>query len=354
MKWDELLDAAVAGEASDILISPGSPPVFRIQGTMLPQSAGVMTAEVVDRVLEGLLSATRLAAFRASGDYDFAFTRGGRRFRGSAFSRGGVPGLVLRLLPSRIPTPDELGLPKVLSELVLGPSGLILLTGAAGQGKTTSQAALIRHVNEHQTRHIVTLEDPIEYLHEPIRSVIDQREIGLDTKDFVTGLRHVLRHTPDVILLGEMRDLETTRAALSIAETGHLVLSTVHAHDAVQALVRIIDAFPEDARSAVRTQLSLTVSAIVNQRLIKDVNGKLVLACEVLVNCPAVAAQIREGNFEQIYSTMEVEQRIGMQTLNHSLEGLVKSGRVNQKLADRYVVTRESRRWAPPGGPVAR
>ena len=164
----------------------------------------------------------------------------------------------------------------------------------------------------------------------------------------------MLRHTPDVILLGEMRDLETTRAALSIAETGHLVLSTVHAHDAVQALVRIIDAFPEDARSAVRTQLSLTVSAIVNQRLIKDVNGKLVLACEVLVNCPAVAAQIREGNFEQIYSTMEVEQRIGMQTLNHSLEGLVKSGRVNQKLADRYVVTRESRRWAPPGGSVAR
>lgn len=343
MTWEELIDLAIARGASDVLVSPGSPPVLKIQGTLEAQPAGVMTGELARRIVEGLLTPDGLAAFRATGDHDFGVTLHGRRFRGNAFLRHGEPGLALRLFPAEIPTPDELGLPSILSDLVLAPSGLILVTGAAGQGKSTSQAALIRHLNERQTRHVVTIEDPIEYVHTPIQSVIDQREVGRDTRTFASGLRHVFRQAPDVILVGEMRDPETMDAALSVAETGHLVLSTVHASDAVQALARIVDAYPEPARDAVRTQLSRVVSAVVNQRLVVGVDGKRVLACEVLVNGPAVSAQIREGHFEQIYSTMEIEQRLGMQTLNHALEALVQEGKVHEKLARRYMVARESR-----------
>ncbi len=355
MKWDELLESAIEREAADILLSPGSPPVLRVKGMILPQEdVPPLTGELVGRVIEGLLPQEGIAAFRSNHDHDFAVTLKGRRFRGNAFYRNGEPGLALRLLPAVIPTPDALGLPKVLSELVLQPTGLILFTGAAGQGKSTSQAALLHHLNERQARHVVTIEDPIEYVHTPIRSVIDQREVGRDTRTFTSGLRHVLRQAPDVILIGEMRDLDTMQSALSIAETGHLVLSTVHTNDSVQALVRIIDAFPEGARAQVRTQLSLIVTAIVNQRLLKGVDGELVLACEVLVNTPAVAAQIREGHFEQIYSTMEIEQRVGMQTMNHSLESLVQQGKVDPKLAERYMISRESRRGRPSVAPPAR
>lgn len=344
MKWDELLESAISQEVSDVLLSPGSPPVVRLRGSWLPQPGLPLTGEVVLKVIERIVPPAGLAAFLERRDYDFAADLGGRRFRGNAYFRAGEPGLALRLLPKRIPLPDELGLPKILSDLVLSPTGLILFTGAAGQGKSTSQAALLQHLNEHQARHVVTIEDPIEYVHTPVRCVIDQREVGRDTQSFATGLRHVLRQAPDVMLIGEMRDLETMQSALSIAETGHLVLSTVHTNDAVQALVRIIDAFPQMARETVRTQLSLIVSAIVNQRLIKGVDGKLVLACEVLVNTPAVAAQIREGHFEQIYGTMEIDRRSGMQTLNHSLETLVEAGRLDPQLAERYMIARESHR----------
>jgi len=231
---------------------------------------------------------------------------------------------------------------------MMNPTGLVLFTGAAGQGKSTSQASLIQFINERQARHIVTIEDPIEYVHVPMRSVIDQREIGRDTPSFAGALRHVLRQTPDVIQIGEMRDLDTMQAAMSIAETGHLVLSTVHTHDAVQALVRIIDAFPEGARAMVRVQLSLTMTAIINQRLIRGTRGDLVLACEVLLNTPAVAAQIRDGHFDQIYSSLELDRASGMQTLNSSLEALVKAGRIDGELAARYLVKRESRRPTTP------
>lgn len=344
MKWEELLESAIAQEVSDILLSPGSPPVIRHKSQWLPQPGLALTGEVVLKVIERVVPAGGLDAFRESKDFDFATDLNGRRFRGNAYFRNGEPGLALRLLPAKIPLPDELGLPKVLSELVLRPTGLILFTGAAGQGKSTSQAALIHHLNQHQARHVVTIEDPIEYVHHPERCVIDQREVGRDTLTFAAGLRHVLRQAPDVILIGEMRDLETMQSALSIAETGHLVLSTVHTNDAVQALVRVIDAFPEAARMTVRTQLSLIISAIVNQRLVKGIDGELCLACEVLVNTPAVSAQIRDGHFEQIYSTMEIDRKSGMQTINHSLEDLVTRGKVDPQLAERYMIVRESHR----------
>lgn len=344
MKWDELIDTAIEQRASDVLVSPGSAPTLRVNGMLEAQPTPPLTGEHVRRALESLLSEEAFRAFLASGDHDFAVTLRGRRFRGSAYLRNAEVGFALRLLPAEVPSPEALGLPPVLSDLVREPSGLVLVTGAAGQGKSTSLAALVHHVNERQARHVVTIEDPIEYVHSPIRSVIDQREVGRDTKSFASGMRHVFRQAPDVILLGEMRDLETMQAALAMAETGHLVLSTLHASDTVQALSRIVDAHPEVARPTVRTVLSLVVSAVVHQRLVKDVDGELVLACEVLVNCPAIAAQLREGHFEQMYSTMEIEQRLGMQTLNQSLDALVRSGRVHAKLADRYVVTRESRR----------
>lgn len=348
MKWDELLETAIARNAADILLSPGSPPMLRIAGELVPQDLTPLTGEVIARVIERIAPEGALEALRRTKDLEYATHLGGRRFRCTAYIRGGEPALALRLLPATIPHPADLGLPRVVAELMMNPTGLVLFTGAAGQGKSTSQASLIQFINERQARHIVTIEDPIEYVHAPARSVIDQREVGRDTPSFAGALRHVLRQTPDVIQIGEMRDLDTMQAAMSIAETGHLVLSTVHTHDAVQALVRIIDAFPDGARAMVRVQLSMTMTAIINQRLVRGTRGDLVLACEVLLNTPAVAAQIRDGHFDQIYSSLELDRASGMQTLNSSLEALVKAGRIDAELAARYLVKRESRRPTTP------
>lgn len=342
MKWDELVASAIAAEASDILLSPGNPPVLRIRGQWTPQPGAILDDELVGRVLDRVAPPGGLETLRAKRDFDFATELQGRRFRGNAFLRRGAAGLALRLLPARIPSPSELGLPDVLSELVLAPHGLILFTGAAGQGKSTSQASLLHHLNEQRARHVITLEDPIEFVHAPIRSIFEQREVGRDTDDFASGLRHVLRQAPDVVLVGEMRDGETVQAVLSIAETGHLVLSTLHTNDAVQAIARILDAVPESARLTVRTQLSLALAAVVHQRLIPGIDGRLRLACEILINTPAVSAQIREGHLERIYSTMELDQRSGMITLNRSLASLVSRGEIDVKLAERMASSHES------------
>ena len=330
MKWEQLLETAIRENAADILLSPGSPPVLRTGGELVPQPGDPLSGDVVRKVIERIIPARSVDLWQSHRDLDFAVDLAGRRFRGNAFFRRGEAGLALRLLPARIPTPEELGLPTILEELVLRPQGLVLFTGAAGQGKTTSQAALLAYLNARQARHIVTIEDPIEYVHEPARCVIDQREVGSDTANFATGLRQVLRQAPDVILVGEMRDLETISSVMSIAETGHLVLSTLHTHDAVQALLRIVDAYPEGARALVRTQLSLALSAVITQRLIRGEKG-LVLACEVLVNTPATAAQIRDGHFEMLYSAMELDHAHGSRTMNASLDALVTAGKLNAK-----------------------
>jgi len=347
VKWDQLLDTAIRENAADILLSPGSPPVLRIGGELVPQPGEPLTGDIVRKVIERTVSAHSVETFLSHRELDFAVDLAGRRFRGNAFFRRGEPGLALRLLPAHIPAPAELGLPPILQDLVLKPQGLVLFTGAAGQGKTTSQASLLSYLNARQARHIVTIEDPIEYVHEPARCVIDQREVGTDTTTFATGLRQVLRQAPDVILVGEMRDLETISAVVSIAETGHLVLSTLHTHDAVQGLVRIVDAYPDGARAMVRTQLSLALSAVITQRLIRGEKG-LVLACEVLVNTPAIAAQIREGHFEMLYSAMELDRTHGSQTMNSSLDALVTAGKLNAQVAERYMSSRESRRSRTP------
>jgi twitching motility protein PilT len=347
VKWEQLIETAIRESAADILLSPGSAPVLRIGGELVPQPGDLLTGDVVRKVIERIVSASSVDTLLRHRELDFAVDLAGRRFRGNAFFRRGEPGLALRLLPAHIPTPAELGLPAILQQLVLRPQGLVLFTGAAGQGKTTSQASLLAYLSARQARHIVTIEDPIEYVHEPARCVIDQREVGSDTTSFVTGLRQVLRQAPDVILVGEMRDLDTISAVVSIAETGHLVFSTLHTHDAVQALVRIVNAYPDGARAMVRTQLSLALSAVITQRLIRAEKG-LVLACEVLINTPAIAAQIREGHFQMLYSAMELDHALGSQTMNASLDALVTAGKLSAEVAERFMIGTESRRKRTP------
>ena len=222
-------------------------------------------------------------------------------------------------------------------ELIERPHGLILITGATGQGKSTTMAALVSHINRNYRRHIITIEDPVEFLHRNEKSVVDQREVGPDTLGFTEALRHVLRQNPDVIQVGEMRDLETIRSALTAAETGHLVISTLHTNDAVQAIDRIIDVFPRDQQGQIRAQLSMVLLAVFSQRLVKGVTGSQVLAYELLVGIPAVGHLIRDEKIHQLPSLMQLNQREGMVTLDHCLEDLVKRGIVTQADAGRFM-----------------
>jgi twitching motility protein PilT len=340
---DLLLAAATKHGASDLLLSPGSPPAVRAHGVIHPLGSIRLTAQDVEQVMRVLVGEERLHEFERRGEMDFPATYGEQRLRGSAYLRDGAPALVLRLIPAQIPTPAELGLPPVIAELAEQSQGLILFTGASGQGKSTSQAALVDMLNRKQALHIVTIEDPIEFVHPPHTSIVDQREVGNDTTSFAQALKHVMRQNPDVILIGEMRDLETIQAAMNVAETGHLVMSTLHANDACQAVDRIVYALPPGSREQVQAQLSLVLLAVVNQRLVRDRYARLVLAAEVLLNTPAIAKLIREGKTAQLYNTMEIQRQGGMQTMNHALEALVAKGVVAPNEAQRYMIRRESK-----------
>jgi len=348
MKLEELFAHAVGRNASDIILSPGSRPGLRVHGEIEHfEDAGEVDADLTERAVRSLVGVDGWARFLETREADLAAELHGQRFRVAAYMRGGgVPALTMRLIPSEVPTPEALGLPKVLSELVTRPQGLILFTGAAGQGKTTSQASLLQLLNRTVSRHVVTVEDPVEFVHASGTCIIDQREVGRDVTSFGRGLRQVLRQTPDVIVIGEMRDLETIEAALTIAETGHLVLSTLHTNDAVQAVTRIVDVFPPHAQEQIRTQLSLALSAVVGQRLVRNLDGQHVLAAEVLINTRAVSNVIREGRAEQLYTTMELDRASGMKTMNMALAELRDRNLIAPAEAERYRNARESQ--TPP------
>ena len=332
MTIDEALDRLVALRGSDLLISCGSQPRIRRDGRLESVNSPPLTPQRVDAMLRALLDDDQWQELLVRRNIDFAFTWKERaRIRASAYFQRGTLAAAFRMLPLRIPTFDELGTPEVIYTLMDRHQGLILVTGPSGSGKSTTQAAMVDYINHHRPCHIVTLEDPIEYLHQHRAAIVDQRQVRVDTPSFIDGLNAVFREDPDVVLIGEMRDLETMSAALSIAETGHLVLSTLHANDASQAVDRILDAFPTGQQAQARAQVAACLSGVIYQQLLPSLKGGRVAAFEVLIVNSAVRALIKEGKTNQLRNVMLTSLREGSQTLERSLTSLVHAGMVSER-----------------------
>ena len=325
---DALLEVVWRSGGTDLIITVGIPPQIRVQGELIPVPGHpAMSGRDTDAFLEGLLTPEQASGWDVSREYDFAFSwRDLARVRGNAYSQRGFTALALRVIPQRIPSPVELGLPPVISDLARRHQGLILVTGPTGSGKSTTLAAIINQINNERPCHILTIEDPIEYVYGHARATVSQREVGTDTHSFSDALKSALRADPDVLLVGEMRDMESIQFALTIAETGHLVFATLHTNDTSQALSRIIDVFPAEQQAQVRTQLSAALTAILYQRLLPRVGGGLVGAFEVLVANSAVRNLIKDGKTHQLRNAVVTGQRDGMLTLEHSLSALIQGG----------------------------
>ena len=333
----ELFEFAAEKGASDLILTVGTPPILRINGEMRILAGDQLPAEEVKSLVYGILDDSQIAAFESERELDFSlFVKGAHRFRGNVFLQRGCVAAVFRLIPDGMPSLSELGLPTVLEEFAMCAQGLVLVTGPTGHGKSTTQAAMINIINERRRCHIVTIEDPIEFVHKSRNSIIEQREVGLDTHSFSNALRHVLRQAPDVILIGELRDLDTISAALTAAETGHLVITTLHTNDAVQSIDRLVDIFPPHQQNQVRSQLALSLLAVVAQRLVPRADGKgRTVAVELLRNNSASAHLIREGKIHNIYTVMETGARDGMCTMDASLKQLYLMGAVSREEARR-------------------
>jgi twitching motility protein PilT len=277
-----------------------------------------------------------IAEFERNGEVDMAANIEGRRFRGNVYRQRDALAAAFRLVPLNIPSISELGLPHVLTELSLASQGFILVTGPTGSGKSTTLAAMIGHINDNRRSHIITIEDPIEFVFKNRRSIVDQREVGRDTPSFASALRHSLRETPDVIMIGEMRDQDTIAAALTAAETGHLVMATLHTGSTIQAIDRIIDVFPPHQQGQIRLQLSFTLLAVLSQKLIPEKNSiTQVLATELLRNTPAISNVIREGKTQMLAGILETQARMGMHTMDSSVLDLYRSGSITREEAQR-------------------
>ncbi|MEO7262848.1 MAG: type IV pilus twitching motility protein PilT [Jatrophihabitantaceae bacterium] len=322
---DGLLDALWRAGGTDLLLTAGLPPQFRVHGELSPvPGEATLSGADTEALLAEVLSPSQFSAFAIQHEYDFSFSwRDEARIRGNAFTQRDQTTVALRMIPRRIPTMQELGLPPVLTDFTRHHQGLVLVTGPTGSGKSTTLAAMIDQINSHRACHILTIEDPIEYVHEHKRSAVSQREVGSDTASFSDALRAALREDPDVVLVGEMRDLESIRFALTIAETGHLVFATLHTNDTAQALSRIVDVFPGDQQAQVRVQLAAALTGIVYQRLLPRIGGGMVAAYEVLVASSPVRALIKDGKTHQLRNTLLTGQRDGMVTFEQSLSALV-------------------------------
>jgi twitching motility protein PilT len=331
MDIHELIDLVRQENASDLLISEGAPPILRINGQLFRHRGDPLTPEQTRDLIYSFLSDKQREEFERNRELDFSLASGRRhRFRVNVYFQKESVTAALRPIPETIPSLESLGLPASVADLSKAKQGLVLVTGPTGSGKTTTQASLIDLINSRRACHVITVEDPIEYLHVHRRSIVDQREVGGDTNSFASALKYVSRQSPDVILIGEMRDLETIQAALTAAETGHLVFGTLHTNDALQTADRIIDVFPANQQQQIRFQLSLTLLAIVSQRLLPHRDGKgRVLACETLFNNTAIANLIREGKTHQIYSVMETSGKKGMLTMDRSVKELYSNGTIS-------------------------
>jgi len=323
---DTLLRELVANEGSDLHVKAGEPPVFRIHGDLKRTDFPVLTEEDTRNLVYSITNEERRARFEQMMELDMSYEiRGLSRFRVNVFQQRGAIGAVLRAIPIKIQTVDDLMMPQVCKEISMRPRGLVLVTGPTGSGKSTSLAAMIDHINIQKRCHIVTIEDPIEFLHSDKLAEINQREIGEDTHSFAAALKHIMRQNPDVILVGEMRDLETISLAITAAETGHLVFATLHTTDAPQTIDRTIDVFPPEQQEQIRTQLSVTLQAVISQTLLPraDQTGRIA-AFEIMVATPAVGALIREGKTHQIYTDIQTGAEFGMQSLDQHLVNLVR------------------------------
>ncbi|MDF2568501.1 MAG: pilT [Sporomusa sp.] len=325
---ESILRVAVEQRASDVHITVGVPPVLRLNGSLVRTDAAPLSVQDTWDLLEAITSTEQLEKFCQTGEIDFSFTIPSlSRFRANAFRQQGSAAIAIRVLNEQIVTLDELGHPEILKTLARVPRGLVLITGPTGSGKSTTLAGMIDLVNNERACHVLTLEDPIEYLHKHKKCIVNQREIHNDSNSFANALRAALREDPDVILVGEMRDAETIGIAVTAAETGHLVFATLHTSDAAQTIDRIIDVFPPHQQQQVRVQLSLTLQGIVSQQLLPRIDGNgRTAAHEVLMVTPAVRNLIREGKTHQISSVIQTGARFGMQAMDVSLRDLFRRG----------------------------
>jgi len=327
MDVSELLKLMVERRASDLHLRVPSPPVLRIDGNLTPQEdLPPVTVNDVELAFEQISTAEQRDRFQLEKELDFAYSVPSlARFRVNVMRQRGSLSLAFRMVPFEALTIDELGLPEICKELILKPRGLILVTGPTGSGKSTTMAAMISHLNSNTARNVITIEDPIEYLHRNVKCIIAQRELGQDTKSFDTALIHALRHDPDVIIVGELRDIETVSTAMRAAETGHLVMGTLHTTDAPQTVDRIIDLFPPSQQSQIRLQFSQIIEAVFSQTLLPRVEGKgRVGAFEIMTGSTAIRNLLREGKTFELHSVMQISSGEGMQTLDQALADLVR------------------------------
>jgi twitching motility protein PilT len=332
----ELLARLLDANGSDLHLTGGTRPTIRVHGELERlEDYPIMTPRALQGMIYAILPQKMRERFEQELELDMSYSLPGRaRFRVNVFMQRDAVGAVFRVIPFDIKSIDDLGLPPVVADLARFPRGFVVVTGPTGSGKSTSLAAMVDVVNSERAGHIMTVEDPIEFLHKHKACIVNQREIGADTHSFGAALKHVLRQDPDVILVGERRDLETIGTAITAAETGHLVFATLHTQDAPQTIDRIIDVFPPHQQQQVRVQLSTTLQGVVTQQLVPTVDGKgRAAAVEVMVATPAIRNLIREGKVHQIYSAMQAGGRYGMQTMDMSLSQLVKSGKINQQMA---------------------
>jgi twitching motility protein PilT len=324
MEMKELLRMVIARKASDLHIIEGTPPLLRINGELVPVHDKTLASQDAKDLIYSILTPEQQKRFEKENELDFSYALEGlSRFRVNVHFQKGSVAAALRAIPFEIFSLEKLGLPPILADLTRKPRGLVLVTGVTGSGKSTTLASMINLINQERSCHIITIEDPVEYLHKHGKSYIEQREVYSDTHSFTEALRHVLRQDPDVILIGEMRDLETISIALTAAETGHLVFATLHTVDAAQTVDRVVDVFPPYQQQQVRLQLSATLRAIISQQLLPRMDGKgRVVVVEVLIATPAIRNLIREGKTPQIYSAIETGSRFGMQSMDQDLSGL--------------------------------
>jgi len=343
---DALLQLAAARNASDVLLIAGAPTVLRVNGALSTASGGPLDAEEVRAFVVPLLEPAQMEELQKKRTVDFSFMREGLgRFRINLHYQRGTLAASIRLLPARIPSLESLHLPGSLARLAERRQGLVLVTGPTGCGKTSTLAALIDIVNTRRAAHVVTIEDPVEYQHANRSSIVEQIEVGRDTPDFAVTLRSIVRQSPDVILVGEMRDAETMATALTAAETGHLVLSTLHTNDAVQAVSRILDSFPSANQPQIRQQISLALAAVIAQQLIPGIDGvSRWPATEIMTATDAVRALIRKGDDHQLRSQISVGKADGMMTMEQSLADLVRAGRITQDSAQAHCFRTEDLR----------
>ncbi len=327
----ELLAFGQNNKASDLHLSSGMPPMIRVDGDMKRINLPVLDSETVLKMIFDIMNDKQRKRYEEELEADFSFEIPNvARFRVNAFNQDRGPAAVFRTIPSVVLSLDDLGAPKVFQEIIDKPRGLVLVTGPTGSGKSTTLAAMLDHINEKQRSHILTVEDPIEFVHQSKKCLINQRELNKDTHSFENALRSALREDPDIILVGELRDLETIRLAMTAAETGHLVLATLHTSSAPKTIDRIVDVFPAEEKSMVRSMLSESIQAVVAQTLLKKVGGGRVAAHEIMVGTSAIRNLIREDKIAQMYSMIQTGQTDGMQTLDQCLEKLVRDRLITQ------------------------